>query len=166
MKEPSATGRRRQLGGFCCSCWKHVGLREGRDEVSDIEFMRANNIFKNARNIDPKARLRGRITEDEFQNFFDNYLKNNKAPGPDGIPNECIKTMSKEELDILRQWANEILAHNGARCMTIEEMNGTISLLHKGGDTDDRPRDWRPARGQIVVKVAVLEDRRCSAWSF
>ena len=52
--------------------------------------------------------------------------------------------MSREELDILRMWANEILACDRARLMTIEEMNGTISLLHKGGDTDDSPRDCKP----------------------
>jgi hypothetical protein len=32
--------------------------------------------------------------------------------------------------------------------MTVEEMNGTIRLLHKGGVTDDRPQDWRPVAGQ------------------
>ena len=42
--------------------------------------------------------------------------------------------------------------------MTVEEMNGTISLLHKGGDTDDRPRDWRPVvllncTNQLVMHI-------------
>ena len=104
--EERATSGRRILGGFCSGCWKHVGLREGREEVSSIEFMRAKGIFKRASKVDPGARLRGRISEDEFQKFVDNYLKNNKSPGPDGIPNECLKTMSREELDILRMWAN------------------------------------------------------------
>jgi hypothetical protein len=31
-----------------------------------------------------------------------------------------------------------------ARVMTVEEMNCTICLLHKGGVTDARPQDWRP----------------------
>ena len=156
--EERATSGRRILGGFCSGCWKHVGLREGREEVSSIEFMRAKGIFKRASKVDPGARLRGRISEDEFQKFVDNYLKNNKSPGPDGIPNECLKTMSREELDILRMWANEILAYDRARLMTIEEMNGTISLLHKGGDTDDSPRDWRPVvllncTNQLIMHV-------------
>ena len=150
--------QRRQLGGFCAQCWRQVGLRTGRNEVASIDFMKLKRVFKNAGKIDPEARLRGPVTENEFQKFVDNYLKNNKSPGPDGVTNECIKTMSKEELDILRMWVNEILAQDRARCMTVEEMNGTISLLHKGGDTDDRPRDWRPVvllncTNQLVMHI-------------
>lgn len=124
--------QRRQLGGFCAHCWKRVGLRTGRDDVASIDFMELKQVFKNSSRIDPKARLRGPVTENEFQKFVDNYLKNNKAPGPDGVTNECIKTMSKEELDILRMWVNEILAYDKAKPMSVNEMNGTISLLHKG----------------------------------
>ena len=74
--------------------------------------MKLKRVFKNAGKIDPEARLRGPVTENEFQKFVDNYLKNNKSPGPDGVTNECIKTMSKEELDILQMWVNEILAQS------------------------------------------------------
>jgi hypothetical protein len=49
--------------------------------------------------------------------------------------------MSYAELEILREWANEILAMEKARVMTVEEMNDTIRLLQKGGVTDDRPQD-------------------------
>ena len=66
--------------------------------------------------------------------------------------------MSYAELEILRQWSNEILAMEGARVMTVEEMNGTIRLLHKGGVTDDRPQDWRPVvllncTNQLVMHI-------------
>jgi hypothetical protein len=47
--------------------------------------------------------------------------------------------MSYAELEILREWANEILAMERARVMTVKDMNGTIRLLQKGGATDDRP---------------------------
>ena len=52
----------------------------------------------------------------------------------------------------------EILALEGARVMTVEEMNGTISLLHKGGTTDDKPQDWRPVvllncTNQLVMHI-------------
>jgi hypothetical protein len=45
-----------------------------------------------------------------------------------------------------------------ARVMTVEEMNGTIRLLHKGGVTDDRPQDWRPVvllncTNQLVMHI-------------
>jgi hypothetical protein len=66
--------------------------------------------------------------------------------------------MSYTELEILRGWANEILAMERARVMTVEEMNGTIRLLHKGGVTDDRPQDWRPVvlrncTNQLVMHI-------------
>ena len=74
------------------------------------------------------------------------------------IPNESVKTMSHTELEILREWANEILAMEKARVMTVEEMNGTIRLLHKGGVTEDRPQDWRPVvllncANQLVMHI-------------
>ena len=42
--------------------------------------------------------------------------------------------------------------------MTVEEMNGTIRLLHKGGVTDDRPQDRRPVvllncTNQLVMHI-------------
>ena len=40
--------------------------------------------------------------------------------------------MSYAELEILREWVNEILSMEGARVMMVEEMNGTIRLVHKG----------------------------------
>jgi hypothetical protein len=66
--------------------------------------------------------------------------------------------MSYAELEILREWANEILAMEKARVMKVEEMNGTICLLHKGGMTDDRPQDWRPVvmlncANQLVMHI-------------
>ena len=73
--------RRRQLAGFCAHCWQRVGLRTGREDVASIDFMKSKRVFTKANKIDPKARLRGPVTENEFQKFVDNYLKNNKAPG-------------------------------------------------------------------------------------
>ena len=101
--------------------------------MASIDFMKFKRVFTKANKIDPKAKLRGPVTENEFQKFVDNYLKNNKAPGPDGVTNECVKTMSKEELDILRTWANEILAHGKARLMTFEEINARSAYFTRGG---------------------------------
>ena len=101
-------------------------------------------VFKKSARIDPRARLKGRVTDNEFRSFVDSCLKANKSPGPDGYTNECVKTMSHAEREVIRAWANEMLALEKARVMTVEEMNGTISLLHKGGTTDDKPQDWRP----------------------
>ena len=105
-----------------------------------MSFLFNAGVFKRGKRIDPRARLKDRVTDNEFRSFVDSCLKANKSPGPDGYTNECVKTMSYAELEILREWANEILAMEKARVMTVEEMNGTIRLLHKGGVTDDRPQ--------------------------
>ena len=130
----------------------------GREDVADMSFLFNAGVFKKSTRIDPRARLKGRVTDNEFRSFVDSCLKANKSPGPDGYTNECVKTMSHAELEVLRAWANEILALEGARVMTVEEMNGTISLLHKGGTTDDKPQDWRPVvllncTNQLVMHI-------------
>jgi hypothetical protein len=125
---------RRQLTGFCEDCWQHTHLRHGRENVADMSFLFNAGVFNKSTRIDPRARLKGRVTDNEFRSFVDSCLKANKSPGPDGYTNECVKTMSHAELEVLRAWANEILAIETARVMTVEEMNGTISLLHKGGE--------------------------------
>jgi hypothetical protein len=149
---------RRQLTGFCEDCWQHTHHRHGREDVADMSFLFNAGVFKKSTRIDPRARLKGRVTDNEFRSFVDSCLKANKSRGPDGYMNECVKTMSHAELEVLRAWANEILAVEKARVMTVEEMNGTISLLHKGGITDDKPQDWRPVvllncTNQLVMHI-------------
>ena len=66
--------------------------------------------------------------------------------------------MSYTELEILKEWANGILTMERARVMTVEEMNDTIRLLHKGGVTDDKPQDWLPevllnCTNQLVMHI-------------
>jgi len=149
---------RRQLTGFCEDCWQHTHLRHGREDVADMSFLFNAGVFNKSTRIDPSARLKGKVTDNEFRSFVDSCLKANKSPGHDGFTNECVKTMSHAELEVLRAWANEILAVEKARVMTVEEMNGTISLLHKGGVTDDKPQDWRPVvllncTNQLVMHI-------------
>ena len=117
-----------------------------------------NGGVQRGKRIDPRARLKGRIIDTEFRSFVDSCLKANKSPGPDGYPNECVKTMSYTELEILKEWANGILTMERARVMTVEEMNDTIRLLHKGGVTDDKPQDWLPevllnCTNQLVMHI-------------
>jgi hypothetical protein len=115
---------RRQLTGFCDDdCWQHAHLRHGRDEVPDMSFLFNAGVFKGGKRIDPRARLKVRVTDNEFRSFVDRCLKANKSPGPDGYTNESVKTMSYAELEMLREQANGIPAMEKARVMTVEEMN-------------------------------------------
>ena len=74
--------------------------------------------------------------------------------------------MSEDELEVLRVWANTVLeSEDGKGLLTLEEMNGTISLLHKGGDTVDKPGDWRPVvllndTNQLIMHVLNMRLRK------
>jgi len=67
--------------------------------------------------------------------------------------------MSEEQLELIWMWANEILTGTGPACsMMIQEMEGHISLLHKGGTTSDKASDWRPVvllncTNQLIMHV-------------
>jgi hypothetical protein len=72
-------------------------LRHGRDEVPDMSFLLKARVFKRGKRIDPRARLRGRVTDNEFRSFVDSCLKANKSPGPDGYTNELSVCSTKVE---------------------------------------------------------------------
>jgi hypothetical protein len=53
--------------------------------------------------------------------------------------------MPPEQLKVIQQWLNEILATGEiATEVTEEDMTGFLSLLHKGGPMTDQPSHWRP----------------------
>ena len=58
---------RRQLTGFCENCWRHTHLRYGREDVADMSFLFKAGVFKKSARIDPRARLKGRVTDNEFR---------------------------------------------------------------------------------------------------
>jgi hypothetical protein len=58
-----------------------------------VIFLLNSGVLKRGKRIDPRARLKGKVTDDEFRSFVDSCLKANKSPGPDVYANECVKTM-------------------------------------------------------------------------
>ena len=62
---------RRQLTGFCEDCWHHAHHRHSRDDVSDMIFLFNAGVFNKSTRIDPSARLKGRVTDNEFRSFVD-----------------------------------------------------------------------------------------------
>ena len=105
-------------------------------------------------------RLRGTLTtKHEFRKFISSCLPSGKSAGCDKHVNESIRTMSDEQLELIGMWANKILTENGpARSMTTQEMEGHISMLHKGGNTSDKASDWRPVvllncTNQLIMHV-------------
>jgi len=73
------------------------------------------------------GRLRGELTSQEIKKCVAMCLK----PGKSRCPNELIKTMTKEEFQIVKMWVNQILTEDTSRQRAT--MNGTISQLLKGG---------------------------------
>ena len=78
-----------------------------------------------------------------MQKVAGHYLKNNKAPGPDSFQTELMKTMPPEQLKVIQQWLNEILA-TGEIVTTVTEVDMTVvlSLLHKVGPFPDQSSHW------------------------
>ena len=67
-------------------------------------------------------------------------LKRRKAAGPDGLPVDCYKEMSKEQLELVLQMLNEWLEGTP----TPEELTcAQIILLHKKGDKNNL-ENYRP----------------------
>jgi len=67
------------------------------------------------------------------------------TPGPDSFQAELIKTMPPEQLKVIQQWLDEILATGEiVTKVTEEDMTVVLSLLHKGGPLADQPSHWRP----------------------
>ena len=125
-----------------------------------MKFMEEAGIFKK-RVINTTGRLRGELTENEWQKFIQNFLKTRKAPGPDGIQNELIKTMTDNEKEVLRIWANEVLQDdNPARKMSTLVKAGMISKLHDGGaTTEKRPVILLNGLNQLIASVISPRNR-------
>jgi hypothetical protein len=147
------TQPRRQLVGFCTSCWNFTNILHHRDARMDISFFKQFNPdtgkFRRAlpyADEQHPRRIRGPITDHEMDHFRRDRLKLRKAGGPDKETNELYRSLTMEELAIVRVWADRVLqdAQSASSVLTDEMLNCSIRLLHKGGDTSDKPSDWRP----------------------
>jgi len=99
---------------------------------------------KIGQNTSPNS-LRGPLTDSAMQKVANFYLKIGKAPGPDNIQAELVKTMQSKQLRVIKLWLNEILAEGKPlTTVTEKEMTVRLDLLHKGGSKADRSSHWRP----------------------
>jgi len=105
------------------------------------EYVKAVAYFE-AREEHPR-RIRGPITDHELDHFRKARLQLRKAGGPNKENNEIYRSLTAEKLAVVRTWADRSLkdAHSAASVLTDEDLRCTIRLLHKGGETSDKPSD-------------------------
>jgi len=70
--------------------------------------------------------------------------------------NELYRSLTAEELVVAREWVDRALkdAQSASSVLTDEVLNCAIRLLHKWGDTNDKPSEWRPI-GLLNVGVGI-----------
>ena len=110
-QEQSGILQERYMDCFCAQCWSFQNFRHNKDKVNDWSFLK--EALKDCKVRNPELLdkgLKGPIKDSEMQKIADHYLKHNKAPGPDSFQAELIKTMPPEQLKVIQQWLNEILA--------------------------------------------------------
>ena len=110
--------------------------------------------------------LKGPLTDSEMQKVVDFYLKNNKTPGPYKFQEELIKTMPPEQIRVLQQLLNEVLARGElVTKVTEKEMESKLALLHKGGPKADQVDHWCPVvllnvTNQLIAYVITNTSRK------
>ena len=106
-------------------------------------------------------RIRGPITDHELDHFRRDRLRLRNAGGPDKDTNELYRSLTVEELTVVRVWSDRVLqdAQSASSVLTDEILNCIIRLLHKGGDTSDKPSDWSPI-GLLNVGIKLVHQAK------
>ena len=150
---PGKDQQRRQLTCFCIGCWSFTSIHHSRRAPSNVSFFKQYNHktgkFHRAlpyADEEHPRRIRGPVTDHEMDHFRRAKLKLRKAGGPNKETNELYRSLTTEELAVVRTWADRALSdvQNAASVLTDEDLRCAIRLLHKGGETSDKPSDWRP----------------------
>jgi hypothetical protein len=161
---PGKKEQRRQLVCFCTYCWSFTNKHHSKDANMDISFFKQFNpstgkfhrALPYAEDEHPR-RIRGPVTDHELDQFRKDRLQLRKAGGPDKSTNEMLRSLTGEELAVVREWADRVLkdAQSASSNLTDEVLNCSIRLLHKGGETSNKPSDWGPI-GLLNVGIQLL----------
>ena len=154
---PGKDQQRRKLTCFCTDCWSFSSIRHNKTTSMHVSFFKQFNpetgkfhralpYVDDEKCYEHLRRIRGPITDHELDHFRKARLKLRKAGGPNKATNELYRSLTAEELAVVRTWADHSIKdmHSAASALTDEDLRCAIRLLHKGGETSDKPSDWRP----------------------
>jgi hypothetical protein len=177
---PGKKEQRRQLVCFCTYYWSFTNKHHSKDANMDISFFKQFNpstgkfhrALPYAEDEHPR-RIRGPVTDHELDQFRKDRLQLRKPGGPDKSTNELFRSITGEELAVVREWADRVLkdAQSASSTLTDEVLNCSIRLLHKGGETSNKPSDGRPPPQQtyhqrpVKVFTATESCRHLGFWT-
>ena len=125
---------RRELVAFCQQCWQFMNFRHNMGEIGIFPLMvrLLNDTYRTSEH-QPGCLIR-ELTSQEIKKYLAMCLKPGKSTGPDSCSNEFTKTMTDEEIQVVKIWVNEILTEDTGRQRAT--MLSTIWQLDKGGGTN------------------------------
>ncbi len=153
---PHAAGHSRGVDYFCTSCGAFREVHVDPEDYRSIDFIATNSVPRMP--PDAPERLAKAISKEDLD-WYLSTLPSHKAPGPDGIPYECLKFGPVCLKEAVFESVNAILTQSSP--MPLDWKGGLIRYLFKTGDRADMC-NYRPVCLQdTVYKVlsAVLTDR-------
>jgi ribonuclease HI len=120
-------GRIRQVIPFCTVCCRFCSALIDPSDYDQMPQPRALPILP----AGCQERLRGAIAREDFDHYR-STLPNNKAPGPDGLPYELIKSGPEPLVSLIFEAVNVILT--SADLTPLNWKGGLLRFLFKKGD--------------------------------
>jgi hypothetical protein len=134
---PGKIGQKRQTKCFCTSCWRFTDKHHGNNEVKDMSFFRHFNNPETGRfhrvlpyqEEEHPRRIRGPVTDAELDHFRQDRLQLRKEGGLDTYVNEIIRALTSEEMEVIRELADQALRDaKSTEVLTEDVLNCTIQL--------------------------------------
>lgn len=129
---PYSDGSSRKMDYYCSSCRTFRDVSNDPEDYSHIDFLDENRIPR----VPPAAseRLAKPISREDLD-WYLSTLPSHKAPGPDGLPYECLKYGPPSIREAVFEAVNEVLTMKSP--MPSSWKGGLVRYLFKSGDTAD-----------------------------
>jgi len=153
---PHTQAQCRNIAFFCKACGAFRDVHVDPSDYGGVESLIAGPIPRVP--LDAPERLAKPISREDLD-WYLSTLPSHKAPGPDGVPYECLKFGPVCVKEAVLEAVNSILSRGSP--MPLDWKGGLIRYLFKSGDMADMS-NYRPVCLQdSVYKVlsAVLTDR-------